>query len=119
MTEAHPAIRYVRDRRIVVDGNVATTTGISASMPMSLTLIEAIAGRDKAEAVGREIGIAHWDARHDSGAFKFTRAFATTAIRNTLAFWRREQFGIALGPASTRCRWRWSPTPGQDLSLTR
>src|SRR5215211_2354708 len=46
----HPAIRYVADRRLVVDRGVATTTGISASMPMSLAVIEAIAGRDKAEA---------------------------------------------------------------------
>src|SRR5262245_48419101 len=57
MSKEHPAIRYVRDRRIVVDRGVATTTGISASMPMSLMLIEAIAGRDKADAVGREIGL--------------------------------------------------------------
>jgi putative intracellular protease/amidase len=96
--KAHPEMRYVRDRRIVVDGGVATTTGISASMPMSLTLIEAIAGRDKAEAVGRDIGLAHWDARHSSDAFKFTRPFALTAIGNTLAFWQREQFGIPLTP---------------------
>lgn len=96
MREKHPAIRYVSDRRIVVDRGVATTTGISASMPMSLMLIEAIAGRDKAETVAREIGLDHWDARHDSDAFKFTRPFALTAIRNTLAFWRHEQFGIAL-----------------------
>jgi putative intracellular protease/amidase len=98
MAKEHPAIRYVRNRRIVVDGRVATTTGISASMPMSLTLIEAIAGRDKAEAIGREIGIENWDARHNSEAFKFTRAFAMTAIQNTLAFWQREQFGIRLAP---------------------
>lgn len=39
-----PSIRYVADRRFVVDGSIATTTGISASMPMSLTLFEAIAG---------------------------------------------------------------------------
>ncbi|MDH2385389.1 DJ-1/PfpI family protein [Bradyrhizobium sp. CER78] len=96
----HPAIRYVADRRIVVDRGVATTTGISASMPMSLTLIEAIAGRARAEAVAREIGLPDWDARHDSSAFKFTRPFALTAIRNTLAFWNREQFGLALVPGA-------------------
>jgi putative intracellular protease/amidase len=94
----HPAIDYVRDRRLVVDRGVATTTGITASMPMSLTLIEAIAGRDKAEAVGRDIGLSHWDARHDSGAFQFTRPFALTAMGNVLAFWNREQLGIELVP---------------------
>jgi len=98
LRDKHPAIHYVRDRRLVIDRGVATTTGITASMPMSLTLIEAIAGRDKAEAVGRDLGLTHWDARHDSDAFQFTRPFALTAIGNTLAFWNREQFGIELAP---------------------
>lgn len=98
LRDKHPAIRYVPDRRIVVDRGVATTTGISASMPMSLALIEAIAGRDKAEAVGREIGLPRWDASHDSDAFRFTRSFALTAIFNTIGFWNREQLGIELKP---------------------
>jgi putative intracellular protease/amidase len=92
----HPAIRYVADRRIVADDGVATTTGISASMPMALTLVEAIAGREKADAIGGGIGVTDWDARHDSRAFRFTRPFAATAFANSLAFWKREEFGIAL-----------------------
>jgi putative intracellular protease/amidase len=92
----HPTMRYVEDRRLVVDGRVATTTGITASMPMSLTLIEAIAGHDKARAVGRDIGLPDWDARHESDEFKFTRPFALTAIGNTVAFWAHEQLGIEL-----------------------
>jgi putative intracellular protease/amidase len=98
LRDKHPAIQYVRDRRLVVDRGVATTTGITASMPMSLTLIEAIAGRDKADAVGRDLGLTHWDARHDSDAFQFTRPFALTAIRNALAFWNQEHLGIELAP---------------------
>ena len=98
LRDKHPAIHYVANRRLVVDQGVATTTGITASMPIALTLIEAIAGRDKAEAVGRDIGVTHWDARHDSDAFQFTRPFALTAIRNTIAFWNREQLGIELTP---------------------
>jgi putative intracellular protease/amidase len=92
----HPTMQYVKDRRFVVDNGVATTTGISASMPISLTLIEAIAGRHKARAVGRDIGLADWDARHASDAFAFTRPFALTAIGNTAAFWARERLGIEL-----------------------
>ncbi|MEH2548148.1 putative intracellular protease/amidase [Bradyrhizobium sp. AZCC 2262] len=94
----HPSMRYVEDRRLVVDDGVATTTGITASMPMSLTLIEAIAGRDKAKAVGREIGLPEWDARHESDEFRFTRPFALTAIGNTAAFWAHERLGIELKP---------------------
>jgi transcriptional regulator GlxA family with amidase domain len=98
LRKRRPSIRYVRDRRIVVDNGVVTTTGITASMPMALTLIEAIGGREKAEAVGREIGLARWDARHDSNRFQFTRPFALTAIRNTIAFWNHEDLGIELTP---------------------
>ena len=98
LRDKHPSIRYVADRRLVVDRGVVTTTGITASMPMSLTLIEAIAGRDKAEAVARNLGLLRWDASHTSDAFKFTRPFALTAMGNTLAFWSREQFGIELVP---------------------
>ncbi len=98
LRKKHPAIRYVADRRIVVDGRVATTTGISASMPMALTLIEAIAGREKAEEVARGLGLTHWDARHASGAFQFTRPFALTAIENSAAFWDHETLGLELSP---------------------
>jgi transcriptional regulator GlxA family with amidase domain len=98
MLKQHPAIDYVPDRRLVVDRGVATTTGITASMPMMLTLIEAMAGRAKAEAVANDLGIAAWDARHDSGAFKLTRPFATQVMANTLQFWNREQLGLELTP---------------------
>jgi transcriptional regulator GlxA family with amidase domain len=93
-----PTAVYVPDRRIVVDRGVATTTGITASMPMSLTLIEAIVGRPQAEAVALDLGLAQWDARHDSDAFIFTRPFALTVLGNVLAFWNREELGIELSP---------------------
>jgi putative intracellular protease/amidase len=92
----HPSIRYVADRRMVVDRSIATTTGITASMPMMLTLIEAIAGQNKAEEVADDLGLEHWDSRHDSGAFRLTRPFATTVLRSRLAVWSRDRFGIAL-----------------------
>jgi putative intracellular protease/amidase len=93
-----PTVRYVADRRLVIDGAVATTTGITASMPMMLTLIEAIAGRARAEAVARELGLEQWDARHASAAFRLTRPFAMTVLANRVAFWNREELGIRLEP---------------------
>jgi hypothetical protein len=98
LRKRHPTIQYVPDRRIVVDGSVATTTGITASMPLALTLIEAIAGSAKARAVAADVGIDRWDVRHDSGQFKFTRPFAWTVLTNRLAFWRQERIGLALRP---------------------
>ena len=91
-------MQYVPNRRFVVDQGVVTTTGITASMPMSLTLIEAIAGREKAEAVARDLGLDHWDARHASDQFKFTRPFALTVMGNKVAFWNHEELGVELAP---------------------
>ena len=96
MLKRSPTIEYVADRRMVADGNVVTTTGITAAMPMMLTLIEAIAGRTKAEAVARDLGVETWNMRHASAAFKFTRPFATTVLANRMAFWNRDTWGIEL-----------------------
>jgi transcriptional regulator GlxA family with amidase domain len=98
MLKRHPTIQYVPDRRIVVDRGVATTTGISASMPMMLTLIEAIAGRDKARDIARDLGVGQWDARHDSEAFKLTRPFAMTVMGNSAAIWHRDRLAIEVRP---------------------
>lgn len=93
-----PSVDYVADRRMVADGTIVTTTGITASMPMMLTLIEAIGGRQTAEAVARDIGLERWDARHASAAFTLTRPFATTVLANRAAFWTHEDLGVRLDP---------------------
>jgi putative intracellular protease/amidase len=94
----HPAIRYVPDRRLVADRGVVTTTGISASIPLALTLVEAIGGHSAAEAVAREIGMTRWSPRHDSAAFVFNRNFARTAMGNAAAFWRHDVVEVPLRP---------------------
>jgi len=98
LLQRSPSAAYVADRRMVSDGRVTTTTGITASMPMMLTLVEAIAGPARAGAIARDLGVARWDARHVSGAFKLTRSFATTVLANRMAFWNREELGIRLEP---------------------
>ncbi|MFT4099564.1 MAG: DJ-1/PfpI family protein [Burkholderiaceae bacterium] len=134
LLERHPSITWVPDRRMVVDvgapdvtltdaadagvahpdvgtrtragvaGTVVTTTGITASMPTMLVLVEAIAGRSVAEELAGEIGAARWDARHASDAFRLTRPFATTVLANVLgnalALRGRETVGIELRPGS-------------------
>ncbi len=98
MLERHPSIHYVADRRMVVNPGIATTTGITASLPMMLSLVEAIGGRDKAQAVAADLGLSAWNARHDSSAFRLTRRFATTVLANRLALWNRETVSIELRP---------------------
>ena len=97
MLKAHPGIRWVADRRFVVDGQVATTTGVSASMPMSLTLVEAIAGRERAEAVAADLGLVSWDGRHDSSAFRFNRPFALTIVGARATPWSHEDWALSPG----------------------
>lgn len=99
MLQRSPTIEYVADRRMVADGNVVTTTGITAALPMMLSLIEAIAGREKAETVARDLGVDAWGMRHASAAFRLTRQFATTVLANRMAFWNRDVWGIELQPA--------------------
>ncbi|WP_055045455.1 DJ-1/PfpI family protein [Devosia sp. A16] len=92
----HPTMTFVPDRRYVVDDGVATSTGITANIPIMLALVEAIGGRAVAERTAAELGVASWDARHRSSGFELTLEHKKTFIRNALTFWRRETVGIPL-----------------------
>jgi transcriptional regulator GlxA family with amidase domain len=94
LRKANPTSRFVRDRRYVVDRRVVTTTGVTASLPVSLALVEAIAGRERASALARDLGVDGWDARHDGSAFQLDRVSIRTAAGNWLAFWARETVAV-------------------------
>ncbi len=90
----HPTMEWVPDRRYVTDNGVTSSTGITASIPTMLALVEAIAGRERAAAVAAHIGVDGWDARHHSANFELTLEHMKTFVRNTLSFWRREKVGV-------------------------
>lgn len=96
LQQKYPDMEWVPDRRYVVDDGVATSTGITANIPIMIALVEAIGGRPAAERVAGELGVTHWDARHRSSAFELTLEHKKTFIRNALTFWRRETLGIPL-----------------------
>lgn len=98
LEEDHPDTRWLRDLRYVADGNVVTTTGVSASVPVSLALVEAIAGWDRAEELAESLGVADWSVEHDSDAYGFTARHIFTGVGNLVAFWRRETIGIEVAP---------------------
>ncbi|MGN8118119.1 DJ-1/PfpI family protein [Labrys sp. 22185] len=89
-----PQISWVRDRRYVVDRNVMTTTGVSASIPASLALIEALAGRARAENVAAITGDQAWKPAHDSSRFRLTAGHIWTVTKNALSPWRHETLSI-------------------------
>jgi putative intracellular protease/amidase len=91
---SHPTMQWVRDRRYVVDRGVATSTGVTASIPLMTALVEAIGGRAEAERLATRLGVANWDARHNSSAFQLSLAHRKTYVRNKLSFWRHDAVGI-------------------------
>lgn len=93
-----PDARWQSDTRYVVDGPLVTTSGVSAALPVSLALVQAIAGPAKAAALAREIGLADWSPVHDSQTFAFGPADYLTAAVNYLAFWRHETLAIPVEP---------------------
>jgi putative intracellular protease/amidase len=92
----HPTMQWVQDRRYVADNGIITSTGITASMPVMIALVEAIGGRPKAERLAQDLGVANWDARHRTSAFELTREHQKTFLRNWLSFWRHETFAVPI-----------------------
>ena len=64
-----PEVQWQRNVRYIEDGPVISSAGISASIPISLALVEAMAGRSKAEHLAAELGVPDWSPRHNSDAF--------------------------------------------------
>jgi transcriptional regulator GlxA family with amidase domain len=94
LQKTHPTMRWVPDRRYVTADGISTSTGITASIPVTMALVEAIAGRAKAEQLAHDLGVTNWDARHRSSAFQLTWEHQKTFLRNWLSFWRHEAVGV-------------------------
>lgn len=90
LEKAWPETTWVRDRRYVQDGPIITTTGVSASIPASLALVEAIGGREAAEATARRFGVTGWGAAHRTADFAFEKGEITRALGVVAAVWTHE-----------------------------
>lgn len=85
---------WVRDRRYVIDGQRVTTTGVSASLPVSLALVEAVAGTPEAERLALTLGVTDTGASHDSSAFGLSAGLLLSMAYNWAAFWNRERLEL-------------------------
>lgn len=94
LRKEEPGLIPVKDRRYVVDDGIVTTTGVTASIPVSLALVEAIGGVPRAQALATRIGVSSWTAAHNSEAFSVTREAVWAAISGRVAFWNRQSIGI-------------------------
>lgn len=96
LTKQFPQTQFVKNKRYLADGNIVTTTGVSASLPVSLALVEAIAGKAKANSVAAELGITEWTNLHHSADFKLSGKHIWTASWNWLSFWDKDKFATPL-----------------------
>lgn len=89
---------WIANRRYVVDGTVVTTTGVTASIPLSMALVEAIAGRRAAETLATKLGVDDWSAAHDSSRYGLHASALLTALSGRLSPWNRARIGVPAPP---------------------
>jgi transcriptional regulator GlxA family with amidase domain len=104
MERKHPGTRWMRNTRYIAEGKIITTSGVSASIPIAIALVEAIAGRARAEELAKNLGANDWSPRHNSEQFRLTPRAFLTALANKAMFWRHEELGIAVAPGVDEIR---------------
>jgi putative intracellular protease/amidase len=65
-----PEVKWVDNVRYVADGKIISTSGLSAAIPASLALVEAIAGHDRTLALATELGVSDWSPQHNTKPFR-------------------------------------------------
>ena len=98
--EKFPDTTWETNIRYVADGKVVSSAGVSASIPISFALLEAIAGHARAGELARQMGVSEWGTQHDSDSFHFgLRSYAMYGAAIVSGWFRRsETVGI---PVST------------------
>lgn len=94
LDKAYPDVTWVRDRRYVQDGPIISTTGVSASIPASLALVEAIAGLDAARLTADRLGVSEWSDAHQTADFQVRTADYVRGALSLIAFWRHERVEV-------------------------
>jgi putative intracellular protease/amidase len=100
----YPQVNWIADRRYVADGRIVSSAGISAAIPTSLALVEAIAGHERAVLVAAQVGAPDWSPAHESHRFaprfgRNLRAFATTQYLNGWLH-KAAAIGLAVAPGA-------------------
>ncbi|WMY10919.1 DJ-1/PfpI family protein [Paraburkholderia phenoliruptrix] len=93
-----PRTNWVEGKRYVSAGKVVTTTGVTATIPVSFALVEAIAGRDRANELAESLGRQSWSSEIPSAKFHLGWSSMMTIAGNYLSFWSHEDFGIPVTP---------------------
>ncbi|MDP2125263.1 MAG: DJ-1/PfpI family protein [Parvibaculum sp.] len=95
-TKAFPDVTWERNIRYVEDDGVISSSGVSASLPVSLMLAERLAGRERAAKIAAAYGVADYGPAHDSEAFNIGMREMATALKNMAFGWPRAHYLIEM-----------------------
>jgi len=95
---AFPNVHWVTNTRFVHDGKFISSSGVSASLPTALYIVELLAGRTRALEVAQAQGVPDYSATHDSDAFHVGTAEYWIGARNFLFGWPRDVYAVELVP---------------------
>jgi putative intracellular protease/amidase len=92
----YPDTFWVRDLRYVQDGPIISTTGVTASIPMSLALVESIGGPEAARATAARLGVSDWSPVHQTSDYHLSNTDILRAVGSILAFWTHETLELPI-----------------------
>lgn len=85
---------WIKNQRYVIGRKIATTTGVTASIPVALALVESLGGKAKAEALARQLAVQDYSNAHNSADFQLSANVVWAAVRNLVTFWGKDRIGI-------------------------
>ncbi|HZX26076.1 MAG TPA: DJ-1/PfpI family protein [Telluria sp.] len=85
-----PDTQWQANVRYLQDGKLISSAGISAAIPLSLALAEAMGGPAAAAAAASRYGLADWSSRHDSARYGVTFRMGAAYVFNRWLAPRRE-----------------------------
>lgn len=92
--ENYPAVQWQVNTRFVKDGNFVSSSGISASMPTALYLVELIGGREAALAAAKAQGVDDYSPKHNSERFHIGWRDYVLAAWAFLTTWPRDAYAL-------------------------
>lgn len=91
-----PDTQWVTDRRYLADHGVVTTTGVSASIPVSLALVEAMSDAEVAQLLAERLGLSDYSDAHDSHRYGLSARILSTAVLNRVRVWQQDTHEVPL-----------------------
>ncbi|MBL0953144.1 MAG: DJ-1/PfpI family protein [Leptospira sp.] len=96
LIKTFPNTIWTKNKRYVHDDRMITTSGVTASIPITLALIETLVGKKKASEMAELYGVKSWDPNHNSDMFEFKWNHYLIATKNYLSFWNHETIEIPI-----------------------